>query len=90
MKAVKLAVRALAILFLLTVVGHWLGWLWLSRVAAVGMAAVLVMAGLVAAWTGWGDPPESVGLSTWTMVQPPPPAHPSTDAEPQTYQDPDR
>ena len=90
MTAIKWAVRSIAVLFFLAVVGHWLDILLLSRVAAVGMAAVLVMAGLVAAWTGWGDPSESVGLSTWTMVQPPPPAHPSTEAEPQTYQDPDR
>lgn len=98
MKAVKLAVRALAILFLLAVVGHWLDALWLSRVAAVGMAVVLVIAGLVAAWTGWDDTPESIGLPTWPMVQPQPrlqnPPRPKPeprvyrlDRKPRKYQD---
>ena len=101
-KAVKLAVRALAVLFLLALVAHWLDAPWLSKLAATGMALVFILAALASVWWGWDEGPEPVNLPTWTVVQPspweplepPPRAEPEPrtyrlDRTPRSYQDPE-
>lgn len=75
--------------FLVALIGHWIGWLWVTRVAAVGLALTLVGFGVVAVWKGWDeDPPPEF----WTPVRPWPPAaemgpepEPEPPPQPRTY-----
>lgn len=83
MEALKLAGRAVVGLLVLAMVGHWTGVLWLTRVAAVALAVVFVLAGLVAAWTGWDEAPGPVQpLPRWNPVKDLPPVDLDTGPAP--------
>lgn len=87
---IQAAGRTLVGLLVLATLGHWIGALWVTRVAAVGMALVLVIAGVVAVWKGLDEePPLIQPLPRWP--EPPPDPEPLTyklDRASRTYQDP--